>query len=159
MDRFEKIVIGIALVLLIATLTIMGISMAKHQGTGREPAACPDFWYSSYFQPCSSSPHGCCPDGATASNADGSNCNSTPCSLTPNKCCPDGVTAMTDDPSKCPAAVSKCFNVHKLGENGLMSMDFTTDEYVGTQGMCNKQLWAKKNGLNWDGVSNMPNAC
>jgi hypothetical protein len=158
MDRFENIVLGIALVLLILALTVMGISMAKQTGTAKEPAACPDFWYSSYFEPCSMTEQGCCPDGVTAANEDGSSCNATPCSLSPGGCCPDGVTAMVD-PSKCPAAASKCYNVNKMGENGLESMDFTTDEYMGTQGLCKKQNWAKMNGLNWDGVSNVANAC
>jgi hypothetical protein len=159
MDNFEKIVMGIALVLLILALTVMGISMAKHNGTRPVPAACPDFWYSSYYEPCSASPNGCCPDGVTAANDDGSSCNATPCNLTTNGCCADGVTAMPDDSSKCPVAASKCYNIHELGENTVVSADFTSDMYMGTQGLCNKQTWAKTNGLNWDGVSNVPNAC
>ena len=157
MDKFETVVMGIALALLILTLTVMGVSMAKHTGTRPEPAACPDFWYSSYYEPCSMSPNGCCPDGVTAANEDGS-CNASPCSLTPGGCCPDGVTAMTDS-TTCPAAASKCYNVNRLGDNVLDSADFTTDMYIGSQGLCNKQKWAKTNGLNWDGISNAPDAC
>jgi len=159
MDNFEKIVMAIALVLLILALTVMGISMAKQTGTAKEPAACPDFWYSSYYEPCASTVNKCCPDGVTAANDDKSNCNATPCSLSPEGCCPDGVTAMTSDPTKCPAASSKCYNINDLGDKHLTSMDFSSDTYMGTQGMCNKQNWAKTNGLNWDGVSNVPSAC
>ena len=159
MDRFEKIVMGIALVLLILALTVMGVSMASQKKVDKEPKACPDFWYSSYFTPCNMTPHKCCPDGITAANEKGTNCNATPCALTDDGCCPDQVTPMTKDPTKCPKASSKCYNTNKIGKAGVTVMDFTTDSFMGTQGLCNKQNWAKTNGVNWDGVSNVPNAC
>ena len=159
MDKFEKTVMGVALVVLILALTVLGISMAKHIGTSPVAAACPDFWYSSYYEPCSATPNGCCPDGVTAANDDKSSCNATPCSLTTQGCCPDGVTTMTGGAEKCPVAASKCYNIHNIGTTGLKSAAFTTGEFIGTQGLCNKQNWAKRNKLEWDGVSNVPNAC
>ena len=159
MDNFEKIVMAIALVLLILALTLLGVSMAKQTDAVKQPAACPDFWYSSYYQPCSTTEFKCCPDGVTAANASGSSCTKTPCSLSQYGCCPDGVTNMTSDATKCPKAAAKCYNINGLGKNGLVSMDFMTDAFMGTQSLCNKQNWAKTNGLNWDGVSNVPNAC
>lgn len=156
MDTFETIVMGIALVLLIAALTVMGVSLGKHKGLAPQPAACPDFWYSSYYTPCASTENGCCADGVTAANADGTSCSATPCSLSPEGCCPDGVT---NAGGTCPVASAQCHNVDNLETTCPSSMDFTPDMYVGSQGLCNKQTWAKKCGLNWDGVSNVANAC
>ena len=158
MDTFERIVLGIAFVLLIAALTVMGVSMGKHTGLAPQQSACPDFWYSSYYEPCASTPYGCCTDGVTAANANGTSCTETPCSLTAGGCCPDGVTTIKDGVT-CPISSSKCYNVENLITTCPNSMDFTPDKYVGSGGLCEKQNWAKKCGLNWDGVSNVANAC
>jgi hypothetical protein len=58
-----------------------------------------------------------------------------------------------------------CNNVHGLGQNlgsGLpeTQMDFNTDYYTGSDGLCNKYTWAKQYGLQWDGItSGIANPC
>lgn len=52
---------------------------------------------------------------------------------------------------------SNCVNVKNLGTCGSNSMDFTIQQWVGDKGMCNKNEWAKKCDLTWDGITNNPN--
>ena len=52
---------------------------------------------------------------------------------------------------------SNCVNVKNLGTCGSNSMDFTTKQWVGDKGLCNKNEWAKKCDLTWDGITNNPN--
>ena len=53
-----------------------------------------------------------------------------------------------------------CANVKKLGSTNCESrIDFSVAPWVGSQGLCNKQGWAKNCGLVWDGVTNAGNAC
>jgi hypothetical protein len=51
---------------------------------------------------------------------------------------------------------SNCVNVKNLGTCGSNSMDFTTQQWVGDKGLCNKNEWAKKCDLTWDGITNNP---
>ena len=78
-------------------------------------------------------------------------------------CCSDYATAKTDrDGTNCPI---KCYNSHQLGKVSSTcpslptEVDFGTEEYKGSQGLCKKQTWAKKCDLTWDGVTNIANAC
>lgn len=55
---------------------------------------------------------------------------------------------------------SKCVNVKNLGkcksssDPGTFSMDFTTSEFTGSQGLCNKYKWATSTcGVSWDGIT------
>jgi len=52
---------------------------------------------------------------------------------------------------------SNCINVKNLGTCGNNAMDFTTEQWVGDNGLCNKNEWAKKCDLTWDGITNNPN--
>jgi hypothetical protein len=39
-------------------------------------------------------------------------------------------------------------------------MDFNTDYYTGSDGLCNKYTWATQYGLQWDGItSGITNPC
>lgn len=49
---------------------------------------------------------------------------------------------------------SNCVNVKNLGTCGSNSMDFTTKQWLGDKGLCNKNEWAKKCDLTWDGITN-----
>jgi len=54
---------------------------------------------------------------------------------------------------------SKCVNVQNLGkctsspDPGIFSMDFTTSDYIGSRGLCNKYNWANTCGVSWDGIT------
>jgi hypothetical protein len=55
---------------------------------------------------CYDSVYGCCPDGITNSNEDGTNCNAmtvkpNACATTQYGCCPDGTTVSVSDGSNC----------------------------------------------------------
>jgi len=101
--------------------------------------SCPDFWTTSKESKdatCLKSEFGCCSDYATAkTDADGTNCP------------------------------IKCFNAHQLGKVSStctsipMEMDFGTEEYTGSSGLCKKQTWAKQCGVTWDGVTNIASKC
>jgi len=52
-----------------------------------------------------------------------------------------------------------CLNVMNLGTCPNKTMDFTTSEFNGTNGLCNKQKWARKCNLSWDGITNNTKAC
>lgn len=49
---------------------------------------------------------------------------------------------------------SKCVNVNKLGTCNTGMMDFTRSKWIGSNGLCNKKIWARACGISWDGVSN-----
>ena len=38
-------------------------------------------------------------------------------------------------------------------------MNFTTDEFIGTDGLKNKCNWAKSCDLTWDGITNNSDVC
>jgi hypothetical protein len=52
-----------------------------------------------------------------------------------------------------------CVNVKNLGtcpaQNGQkhLIMNFNTDTYTGSQGLCNKYTWANNCGVSWDGIT------
>jgi hypothetical protein len=58
----------------------------------------------------------------------------------------------------------KCVNNKSLGTcnktSGNNTMDFTTNDYVGSIGPCKKYTWAKRCGVAWDGITyGAPNPC
>ena len=53
-----------------------------------------------------------------------------------------------------------CFNVKNLGScQGENTKSFDSAEWNGSNGRCNKQKWARKCDLSWDGITNDVNAC
>lgn len=141
LGAFQTTSLAIALVILVLCLIVIAIILAKT--TGKYPPtvdACPDYWSTSnYLNPsaeCNKSEFGCCSDYATPkSDADGTNCP------------------------------IKCYNTHKLGTTSStgasipMEMNFSSDVYTGSTGLCNKQKWASQFGVTWDGITNVGNAC
>jgi hypothetical protein len=54
----------------------------------------------------------------------------------------------------------KCVNVKNLGNLSCgKEMDFTTEEWQGSNGLCNKYNWAKSCDLTWDGITNNKDLC
>ena len=59
---------------------------------------------------------------------------------------------------------SKCVNPLGLGKAGACNnrttvMDFTTGQWTGSSGLCNKSKWAKECNLTWDGITNNSEIC
>jgi hypothetical protein len=164
MFPLEKTILIVAVVALIISLTVVGIVLSKTSNYSPLPTpSCPDFWYNTYYAPCINSQYGCCSDKKTTmTDASGSNCG-IPCNTTQYGCCSDGITSMLDaSGSNCAAPEAKCYNTHGLGNTdmeGCMSQDFTTDDYTGSAGLCNKQTWAKQCNVSWDGVTNVGSTC
>ena len=56
-----------------------------------------------------------------------------------------------------------CINSQSLGtckKPEDNNVDFTTDNYLGVNGACNKYKWATGCGVSWDGVTyGVPNPC
>ena len=101
-----------------------------------------------------------CPDYWTTLNQKPDHAD---CMNTQFGCCNDYATAKTDvDGTNCPI---KCYNTHQLGKvSGSCTsvpteIDFGTDTYKGSGGLCAKQKWAKQCDITWDGITNVPNAC
>ena len=168
MQTFERSVLIVALLILIVTLAVMGIALKQNAGKGPGPAAdCPDFWFSSFYQPCAMSQYGCCEDGVTPANSDGSNCGSAvDCNTTELGCCADGFTAKTSkDGANCTApGQPMCYNVQSLPKapvNGECKMKNPADfkAQFGNSSLCAKQTWAKRCSISWDGVTNADNDC
>lgn len=143
LGHFQNIALGISIVILVVAVAAMGMVLAKTDGYPYPPTVdvCPDYWTTvNASQPmaaeCSSSEFGCCADRSTLkTDADGTNC---------------------------PA---KCFNTHHLGTTSTncpnlpIAMDFSTSEFTGGAGDCNKKKWAETCGLTWDGITNMSGLC
>jgi|TARA_B110000967_G_scaffold198642_1_gene231969 hypothetical protein len=54
----------------------------------------------------------------------------------------------------------KCVNVKNLGNTSCSKeMDFTTGDWGGSTGLCNKYKWAKSCDLTWDGITNNKDLC
>jgi len=163
-DKFEKTVLIIAVVVLIVTLTIVGILLKNTTDYKALPApSCPDFWYNSYTFPCQYTTNGCCTDGVTPkTDASGSNCGIN-CSSTTFGCCPDGYSSKVDaSGTNCPASTALCFNVHHLGDQSnpsCQTQDFSIAPFVGSNGLCQKQKWSQTCDVTWDGVTNINSAC
>jgi hypothetical protein len=140
LGEFQSTSLAIAFVILILCMIVISITLSKT--TGKYPPtidACPDYWSTStYLDPklaCMKSEFGCCPNGSYKTDADGTNC------------------------------AIDCYNTHQLGTISSTctsipdQMNFTSDTYTGSTGICNKQKWASQCGITWDGVTNVTNAC
>ena len=60
------------------------------------------------------------------------------------------------DPTKTPTGT--CYNKMNLG-NSKCSKNMDFSKWVGTNGLCKKQTWARKCDITWDGVTNAKYAC
>ena len=55
---------------------------------------------------------------------------------------------------------SKCSNVQNLGNPACAkTMNFSTAQWLGNNGLCSKQQWAKTCNITWDGISDNPDIC
>lgn len=59
-----------------------------------------------------------------------------------------------------------CINVKDLGtckpQNGNkhLTMNFNTNAFTGSNGLCSKYTWAQRCGISWDGITyGVPNPC
>lgn len=55
-----------------------------------------------------------------------------------------------------------CTNVHNLGKSDgscKNNMDFTTDDFMGSDGLKKKCDWARGCDLTWDGITNNDSVC
>lgn len=142
LGNFQNKAIGVAFFVLLIVVIIISIILIKTRNNGSSMIIneCPDYWITTNYNvpegDCKTSPFGCCTDRVTAkTDADGSNCN------------------------------IKCYNVHQLGKSSAtctsvpIEMDFSTADYTGTTGLCNKRAWAKNCGLTWDGITDVSMTC
>ena len=133
MASFYTIVVGIALIALIVSLIVVGVKVSKSSsGEAVVPDACPDYWYNAYYDV----------TGDPVEDSKQMNLASS----------------YGDELTR----TSKCYNVKKLGNNkckSISSMDFSGEEWNGSQGLCKKQKWARVCGITWDGVTTEPNVC
>lgn len=70
--------------------------------------------------------------------------------------CPDYFDAVKENDSDGNKIIS-CHNTHRLGsfpEGQGGKVNFTDAKYKGNKGNYEKCLWAKSNGLTWDGLTN-----
>ena len=158
-NAFEKSVIVIAFLVLMVTLIIMAMALKNPTESSITAAACPDFWFSSYYTPCTSTEGGCCPDGITPSTDANNHCNNIPAA--PYGMCDDGYTPKTQDGMCAVPEANKCYNVKGLGVNqgSCAVADFSDPMYTGSTGVCEKQKWAEGCKVSWEGISNLPTAC
>jgi hypothetical protein len=137
---FQNSALGVSIIVLLVCVILLGIILTKTSGTPTTIDSCPDYWTSSnYLSPkgeCDTSEFGCCSDNSTSkTDAEGSNCP------------------------------IRCYNSHQLGtvssscSSVPTMMDFSTDTYTGSAGLCNKQKWADQCNITWDGITNVSSAC
>ena len=126
---FQTTVLGIAFLALIGCIIIIAMTFMKDSGDPKIEA-CPDYWTTTNLNPppCNNTQFGCCSDGTAKTDSDGTNCK------------------------------IKCYYDPKynLGTNLPTVMDFSTPNFMGNDGFCEKQKWANKYGLTWDGITNGP---
>jgi hypothetical protein len=142
LGSFQNKAVGIFFVVLLIVVIVISVILMKTKNTGSSVIIneCPDYWITTNYA---------VPQGA--------------CKTSEYGCCTDHVTAKTDaDGTNCPI---KCYNAHKLGTTSSTctsvptEMDFSTDDYAGTTGLCNKRTWAKNCGLTWDGITDVSMTC
>lgn len=53
-----------------------------------------------------------------------------------------------------------CKNVKELGNSNCQrEMNFLMTPFIGSEGRCNKNKWARACGLTWDGITNADDVC
>ena len=160
MASFEKNVVTIAVIVLVIALISVGLAMKYSTTSVVFPPSvsdCPDYWlYTNKSDPSSllgdvQDISGTIADAIAARKAE-----ATGCPLPANTDSIDGSSLIFGSSS----GTGKCVNIHGLGlDTCNRIMDFSTDEYSGTQGLCNKQTWANNCNITWDGVTNAEDAC
>jgi hypothetical protein len=131
MELFYIIVLGVAVVILIIILAIIGIGMRNNKGSGEWPpveATCPDYWTLDASGNCMIPKNGSRNVGSIYSDTTGD-------TLSPS------FTATTKGYSSSTQTTM------------TPSINFNDPYYI----TCNKQKWAKTNGIYWDGYSNYSN--
>ena len=142
LGTFQNTSLSIAILILVVCLIVIAIILSKTSSNYPPTVdACPDYWSTSNYL-----------------NTDASKCNKSEFG-----CCSDYATPKSDAAgSNCPV---KCYNTHQLGTvsstctSKPSEMDFSSDLYTGSSGVCNKQKWASQCGITWDGITNVSNAC
>jgi len=133
---FQKNVLMISTLILVILLVTVGILMlnSKKQEFPPHISPCPDYWVNSnFFQDNSNGGRG----EDAYNKVTGSGIKSL-------------INSIPDDEKN-----SYCINMHNIGDtNCPKGINFSTDEYKGTNGDCKKRDWAKKCNLTWDGITN-----
>jgi hypothetical protein len=143
MDSFNIIVLAVAVVFLIIGLTSFALLLKKAKTTSpypKAPAACPDYWDVSMN-----------PDGTYWCKVPSS---ITGDSLTQLKTYNNGAGTVNTSDITTDAAGSTYYN-------------FSSSNWSGATGLCNKYKWAKTNSYtlkqnaptSWDGITNVTAPC
>ena len=159
MADFEKKVVTIAVIILIVALVSIGLAMKYSTASVTFPPSvsdCPDYWlYTNKADPSSLLSNVQDISGTIASAIAARKAEATGCPVPANTDSVDGTTLFGGS-----SGSGKCVNIHGLGLDTCNKiMDFSTGEYSGTQGLCNKQTWANNCNITWDGVTNAEEAC
>jgi len=160
MESFKNNIVTIAVIILVVALVSIGLAMKYSTTSVVFPPSvsdCPDYWlYTSRSDPESllsdvQDISGTIAEAIAARKAEASGCPVPADSGSVN-----GGAPLFGNGS----GSGKCVNIHGLGLDTCNKiMDFTTEEYSGTQGLCNKQTWATNCNITWDGVTNAEEAC
>ena len=150
--NFQKIILVLAILLLIGALIFIGISLKQSKKNATWPPLipdCPDYWVA--FDPNTM-------DGTPYGLAN----SSTYLATIGQNTCTNGVSTSTT--STTPTSTSSnsgaiCINTKNLGTCPAPSgqkytiMDFTQDQYQGSNGNCKKYQWATSCNISWDGIT------
>ena len=143
MESFYLIVLAVAIIALIGTLTYVGVLMTYYtnKNTAYPPVAssCPDFW--------------------TVSASNIAKCNIPAGDAAGIKNIGSMYETTTNSDGK-PVYTLKLSSANTPGLDATNKMiDFSAAEWgAGSGAVCKQQSWANQNGLIWDGVSNY-NSC
>jgi len=140
MDLFYIVVLSVAVLFLILTLTSFGVMLKKSKSVKAYPQNspyCPDYW-----------------DVVPSVSSDG---------VLSYKCrVPDDMVSKIDSLKKYAKNTKNINNSVATDSSGRTYIDFfTNDMWSGNTGVCNKYSWATTNNagtVNWDGITNVNNA-
>ena len=149
METFYIIVLSVAIVFLILSLTSFGILLKKAKSVytyPKNPPNCPDYWTVVPVL------------GTTGS--DGTSTITYKCRVPEN--------VLSEEKYKTYYNGTKTINDYVTTDSSYSYITFTGDDWEGTKGACNKYKWATTNGwvldssankIKWDGVTNVTPAC